>query len=135
MAKSMMDDSSVEIRREQFSESGTGLQTVSSVGDNDFLIKMGNLNLGYELDSLNLLTASFGLMGFDNNSDMGLSSSLRGGALGEGFSYKGRSDQETDNYSINGSVDYQNTFAADPDRTLTLSYLISSSPTNSDAYS
>lgn len=135
VAKSMMDDSSVEIRREQFSDRGTGLQTVSSVGDNDFLIKMGNLNLGYELDSLNLLTASFGLMGFDNNSDMGLSSSLRGGAFGEGFSYKGRSDQETDNYSINGSVDYQHTFAANPDRTLTLSYLISSSPTNSDAYS
>ena len=135
IAQSMMDDSEMEITREQYSDAGTGVLSNRGKGDNDFNIKMGNLSMGYEIDSLNLVTASVGVMGFGNSSDMSQTTSMSGGAFGKGFSYGSRTDTDGDNYSFNGSVDYQHTFASNKDRILTLSYLISGSPSNSDSYS
>lgn len=135
VANGDMDDSEVRVNREQFSETGNSFLENSQKGKTDMLIKMGNLNLGYEIDSLRLLSASFGLMGFDNNSDNQTMTSMRGGIYGDGFGYTGRSKQDNGSYSINGSVDYQRSFADNKDRMLTLSYLISSSPNNTDSYS
>ena len=128
-------NSSVAMVREQYGDAGTSILENQSNGDTDFLIKMGNFNASYEIDSLNLVTASVGLMGFDNNSTMLSETKMRGGVYGDGFGYTGNSDQKSDSYSINGNVDYQHTFASNKERTLTLSYLISTSPNNSDAYS
>lgn len=135
VANGDMDDSEIRVNREQFGEAGSGFLENSQKGSTDIMIKMGNLNLGYEIDSLRLLSASFGLMGFDNNSDNQTMTSMWGGVYGDGFGYTGRSKQDNGSYSINGSVDYQRSFADNKDRMLTLSYLISSSPNNSDSYS
>lgn len=135
MAQSMMDDSEMDITREQYSDAGTGVLSNRGKGDNDFNIKMVNLSMGYEIDSLNLVTASMGVMGFGNSSDMLQTTSMSGGTFGKGFSYGSRTDSEGNNYSFNGSVDYQHIFASNRDRVLTFSYLISGSPTNSDSYS
>ena len=133
--KSTPMNSTVEMTREQYSPAGTGVLKNESDGDTDFFIKMGNLNLSYEIDSLNMVTASFGLMGFDNKSEMNSANTMKGGFYGDGFSYKSFSDQDNDSYSINGSLDYQHTFANNKERMLTLSYLISTTPNYTDAYS
>lgn len=134
VAGSDIDDSEMSANREQFAPTGSSFLDNSQKGQTDIFIKMGNLNLGYEIDSLRLLSASFGLMGFDNNSDYGTLTSMRGGIYGDGFSYTGRSKQDNGSYSINGSLDYQRSFADNKDRMLTFSYLISSSPANTDSY-
>lgn len=135
VANGDIDDSEISANREQLGEVGSSFLDNSQKGRTDILIKMGNLNLGYEIDSLRLLSASFGLMGFDNNSDYNTMTSMRGGIYGNGFNYTGRSKQDNGSYSINGSLDYQRSFADNKDRMLTFSYLISSSPANTDSYS
>lgn len=135
VANGDIDNSEINVSREQFSDAGSGILDNTQKGNTDILIKMGNISLGYEIDSLRLLSASFGLMGFDNNSDNGTTTSMRGGMYGDGFRYTGRSTQDNSNYSINGSLDYQRSFADNKDRMLTFSYLISSSPGNTDSYS
>ena len=135
VANGDIDDSEISASREQLGEAGSSFLDNSQKGRTDVLVKMGNLNLGYEIDSLRLLSASFGLMGFDNNSDYNTITSMRGGIYGDGFNYTGRSKQDNGSYSINGSLDYQRSFADNKDRMLTFSYLISSSPVNTDSYS
>ena len=58
-----------QVNRTQFKEDGNNeLNSVSSM-DNSFHIQMGNFNMSYEIDSLNLLTASAGVMGFGMDMD------------------------------------------------------------------
>lgn len=134
VANGDIDDTEINANREQFGEAGSSFLENSQKGQTDVLIKMGNLNLGYEIDSLRLLSGSFGLMGFDNNTDYRTMTSMWGGVYGDGFSYTGRLKQDNGSYSINGSLDYQRSFADNKDRMLTLSYLISSSPSNTESY-
>lgn len=129
-----MKDMEVQTSREQTGTSDNIMMSYAQSGDTDFNMKMGNVNLGYEIDSLRLITASFGLMGFGNGSDFQSQTHMTGGIYGNGFGYSGRNDSDNDRTSINGSIDYQRTFAGNKDRILTLSYLISTSPNNSDSY-
>lgn len=122
-------ETTTEMDRTQFSEQG-GMQTRSdSYLKNSFHIQMGNLNMSYEIDSLNLLSASGGIMGFgmDNH---GLSTTH----LGD-LGYSTRTDNDMTNLSFNGSIDYQHIFAKNKERMLTLSYLISTSPQKGKNYS
>ena len=133
--KSKMKDTEAIVDREQYETSGTSYLSSSSNGDIDATIKMLNVSLGYEIDSLRTVSASFGLMGLDNDSDYGSSTSMWGGSYGDGFGYSSQSISKSDNYSINASVDYQRSFANVKDRMLTLSYRYSSSPKKTKAYS
>jgi len=129
-----MKDMKVQTSREQTGTSDNIMMSYAQSGDTDFNMKMGNVNLGYEIDSLRLLTASFGLMGFGNGSDFQSQTNMTGGLYGTSFGYSGHNDSDNDRTSINGSIDYQRTFAGNKDKMLTLSYLISTSPNNSDNY-
>lgn len=95
----------------------------------------GNLEASYDIDSLRLVSASFGIWGGDNDSK----------SLG---AYDGYYPQKPDNkffyyslnnkanstwYSINGSVDYQRLFRT-KDRMLTFSYKIDTNPQTSETY-
>lgn len=94
----------------------------------------GSLEASYEIDTLNLVTASFGLWG-NNYSSRGTSSTvgtspLDGGGL---YSYSMPSHSRNSWFSIEGSVDYQRLFKV-KDRMLTFSYRISTDPENTDSY-
>ena len=94
----------------------------------------GSLEASYEIDTLNLVTASFGLWG-NNYSSRGTSSTvgtspLDGGGL---YSYSMPSHSRNSWFSIEGSVDYQRLFKV-KDRMLTFSYRISTDPETSDSY-
>lgn len=122
-------ESETEVNRTQFTSEGESQLRSSSVMDNSFHIQMGNLNLSYEIDSLNLLSASAGVMGFG----MDIDGQSRTG-LG-GLAYTTRNDNESNRLSVNGSIDYQHTFANNKERMLTLSYLITTAPQRTNNYS
>lgn len=126
---SKMKDLKVTSDREQISSAGNSLMNTSYNSDNTNDFKMANMSMSYEIDSLRLLSASFGLMGYDNNNDGLGTTSMNGGFYGNGFSYGNSTNNKMNRYSVNGSVDYQRSFAGHKDRMLTLSYLISTSPT------
>ena len=130
-----MKDMDVTSDREQTSASGNSLMNTSNNSENTNDFKMANMSMSYEIDSLRLLSASFGLMGFDNDNDGKGLTSMSGGFYGNGLSYGNSTNSKMNRYSINGSVDYQRSFAGHKDRTLTLSYLISTSPTKNKTLS
>lgn len=122
-------ESETEVDRTQFTSEGESPLRSSSTMDNSFHIQMGNLNMSYEIDSLNLLSASAGIMGFGMDIDGQSRTDM------SGLGYTTRNDNNGKNFSINGSVDYQHTFASNRERMLTLSYLITTSPQRNKSYS
>ena len=87
---------------------------------------MGTLNASYEIDSLNLVSATAGLMRFGMTST-GLSST--GMTFpGSSFSYDGTTYSENTRNNINAGADYQHLWADAPGRSFTLSYQFNGSP-------
>lgn len=90
----------------------------------------GTLSLGYEIDSLRLLSAAFGVNRIGSNNENKVATSIITGV--NTLSYTGSTENAWNMNSLTGSVDYQRGFAGHKDRLLTLSYQFSSSPTNTD---
>ena len=89
-------------------------------------IALGNLNLSYEIDSLNLVSATAGLMRLGTISDnTGLT---KMGFGGTGFSYSSSTWSNGNTSSVTASADYQHLWADSPNRSFVLSYLFSASP-------
>ena len=108
----------------------------SSKSDGNF--QAGSLEASYEIDTLNLVTASFGLWGGGNDGRSGSSylatSSVEPvGATLYRYTTAGRSHSSW--YSIDGGLDYQHIFPHVKNRMLTISYKINTRPDTSDSYS
>lgn len=88
---------------------------------------MGNLNLGYEFDDQNSISATAGIMhnGMDAPSFTDMTMTFADGTTA---GYHGTSDMYSKRSSINASVDYGHTWADVPGRTLGVSYQFSTSP-------
>lgn len=106
----------------------------SSKGDGSF--QSGSLEASYEVDSLDLISASFGLWGGGNASNGGSNylgtSPATGGRL---YQYATDVHSKSSWYSIDGSVDYQRLSPSVKGRMFTLSYKINTRPQTSDSYS
>lgn len=95
----------------------------------------GNMEASYDIDTLRLVSASFGLWG-DSGRNNGFSSTAATSPA-DGlplYSYMQRSRGSNSYFSINGGLDYQRLFKM-KDRMFTLSYRINSRPNSSDSYS
>ena len=116
------------------SEDQKYLESKSS-SDYDGSFQYGNLEASYEIDTLRLLTASFGMYGGanDNKSD-GLTTMWNAQRDRLAYQYRSLSDGDGSWYSMRGNVDYQRTSKKNKDRMITLSYKISTQPQNSDYY-
>lgn len=123
-----MKDTRTTFDREQTDASGKSYMSSTQNSDSKMYFKMANVNVSYEIDSLRLLSASVGLMGFGNDADILGATSMTGTLYGNGYGYKTTANNKINHLSFNGNVDYQRSFAGHKDRILTLSYLISSSP-------
>lgn len=125
----------ISTSREQLNATtGNSMMSYLQNADTKFDVQMGNLSMGYEIDSLRLLSATFGLMGYSTNITGNTQTNLSGGYYGSGFGYGGWSKNKNTHYSINGSVDYQRSFAGNKDKMLTVSYLISTAPDKGKTY-
>ena len=97
-------------------------------GNTHIPFTMGNLSLGYELDSMSNIGASIGLTSFTMKNDGHPMTTFSGGPYGTGFSYGNEMTMKNKNTSFNGSIDYQRFFNKARTSSLTLSYLFSTTP-------
>lgn len=95
----------------------------------------GSMEASYEIDTLRLITMSFGLWGDGNNSN-GLSNTFATmpGTGDDLYQYVSNNRSKSSWYSIDGGIDYQRMFHV-KDRMLTFSYKINTRPESSDSYS
>lgn len=97
-------------------------------GNTKINFSMANISLGYELDSMSNIGATFGLTGYKMKNDGHPMTTFSGGVYGTGFTYGNEMTMENKNTSFNGSVDYQRFFNKARTSSLTLSYLFTTSP-------
>ncbi|MBO6096330.1 MAG: TonB-dependent receptor family protein, partial [Bacteroidales bacterium] len=88
---------------------------------------MGNLSASYEIDSLNLVSATAGIMHFGMNND-GLTSTSLLFPGQDAFGYDGTSVTTNNRSNISASADYQHLWADVPGRSFTLSYQFNAAP-------
>lgn len=102
-------------------------------GDADQRYLWGSLNASYEIDSLNLVTASLGGNSFSNDSYTRDGGFLSLSAVGDtlvNYSYDGSSRSSWN--SLSGSLDYQHRFPGSSNKYLTFSYQFSGNFSGSD---
>ncbi|CCY86707.1 tonB-dependent receptor [Bacteroides intestinalis CAG:564] len=105
----------------------------SSKGHGNF--QSGSMEASYEIDTLRLVSMSFGLWGGGNNStSINNTLATAPGTSNELYRYVSDGRSKGSWYSIDGGVDYQRMFHV-KDRMFTLSYKINTSPQTSDSYS
>lgn len=105
----------------------------SSKGHGNF--QSGSMEASYEIDTLRLVSMSFGLWGGRNNStSINNTLATAPGTSNELYRYVSDGRSKSSWYSIDGGVDYQRMFHV-KDRMFTLSYKINTSPQTSDSYS
>lgn len=129
------DNRITDTERKQFTDKGTSTQTTHSDADARMHFNYGNINMGYEIDSLRLISANFGLMGFSYKAPSDMLTSMTSAGSSDALSYTTATDMKMTQYSINGGIDYQRTFAGNADRMFTLSYQISTSPSKNKTLS
>lgn len=89
---------------------------------------MGNITLGYALDSLSTLNVNAGVSGGNTHHDYDPRNTFAGGPYGNGFSYTNHASEHNKYLGINASTDYQRWLNADHTSQLTLSYLYDYNP-------
>jgi len=111
----------------------TGGMTTSmhSEGTLNTPIALGNLNLSYEVDSLNLFSATAGLMRLGTVSNNTGSTTMGFGP--SSFGYTTDTWSRNSMSSVTVSADYQHLWADSPSRSFVLSYLFSASPSVSES--
>lgn len=117
-----------DVIRQQVSTLGTSSINSYSSMDNKIHYNMANLNMSYEIDSLRLISGTFGVSKLNHNQDNSGNTNVTGLGSDNEFDYKSFTNNKDNRYSINGSIDYQRLFAHHKGRMLTLSYMISSTP-------
>lgn len=127
-----MDNGTVDVSmvREQLDGSTT---EYSQQSKNSLPYMMGNISLGYEIDALSQVNASFGMSSMKISNPSSPTTRLYGGVYGQGFSYGSHNDMQMRNRSFNGSLDYQRFFSADRASSMTLTYQINGNPGTNDS--
>lgn len=120
-----MKDTKVNIERESLTD-GT-LMNYEQCSTQRVPFTMGNFSLGYDLDSLNTLSASVGLTAFRAKVSDSPLVTMRS-ATGNPFSYSYDMTTRMRNTSLTASADWQHFFSADRQHSFTLSYLLSYAP-------
>ena len=123
--KGKMNGTETEMRR---TSSDGSAMSYWQKGNTNMNFTMGNISLGYELDSMSNIGATFGLTDYKMKNDGHPTTTFSGGAYGTGFTYGNEMTMENKNTSFNGSVDYQRFFNKARTSSLTLSYLFTTSP-------
>ena len=96
--------------------------------DQKLPFEMGNINLGYEIDSLSTINAGVGLTSFEAKLDGIPTTTTEGGMYGAQSSFSNHMNLKQSSLGFNGNVDYQRFFDSEHKSSITLSYLFSNSP-------
>lgn len=89
---------------------------------------MGNLTLGYQIDSVSALNVTASINSLNIKSDGNSTTTMGGGSYGKGFSYGSSTDMRNSRTSFSGSIDYQRFFNKVHTQSLALTYQLNYSP-------
>ena len=89
---------------------------------------MGNVSLGYELDDMSSVNATFSLTSFNMKNDGHTTTSQTGGLYGNGFNYVNDMEMHNKKTSFSGNVDYQRFFNKERTKSFVLTYQLDYSP-------
>ena len=89
---------------------------------------MGNLTLGYQIDSVSALNVTASINNLNIKSDGNSTTTMGGGSYGKGFSYGSSTDMRNSRTSFSGSIDYQRFFNKEHTQSLALTYQLNYSP-------
>lgn len=94
---------------------------------------LGNISLGYDVDSLSSLSASLGLTSYSLKNSGHPVTTWTGAAFGSnGFSYENDMRMTNSSMSLNASLDYQRYLNRAKTGSLTLAYYLTTTPTKND---
>ena len=93
---------------------------------------MGDLSLQYDIDSMNVVSATLGVTGYRVKGDHRPQVEMTGSAFGQDMSYAYDSRTRTKSTSLDVTADWQHFFGGSRDKSLTLSYMLSHSPQTND---
>ncbi|MGN1253466.1 MAG: TonB-dependent receptor domain-containing protein [Prevotella sp.] len=114
--------------REQNTTEGLSKQTNSMNYTMKQPYSMGNLTLGYAIDSMRSIDVNVGVSGGNENFSNNPTNTFEGGIYGNGFSYQYGLSQHNRFMGVNASADYQRWLNADHTSSFTLSYLYDYNP-------
>lgn len=89
---------------------------------------MGNLTLGYQIDSVSALNVTASINSLNIKSNGNSTTTMGGGSYGKGFSYGSTTDMRNSRTSFSGSIDYQRFFNKEHTQSLALTYQLNYSP-------
>ena len=118
-------DTEVEIT--QNNPNGTS-QLMTSSNKVTIPFTMGNLTLGYQIDSVSALNVTASINSLNIKSDGNSTTTMGGGSYGKGFSYGSSTDMRNSRTSFSGSIDYQRFFNKEHTQSLALTYQLNYSP-------
>lgn len=114
--------------REQNTTAGLSKQTNSMNYTMKQPYSMGNLTMGYAIDSLRSIDVNVGVSGGNQNFNSMPTNTFAGGIYGKGFSYDYGLSQHQRYMGVNASADYQRWLNTDHTSSFTLSYLYDYNP-------
>lgn len=123
-----------ESSREQLDEAGNVLSTNKSVTRSDIKapVTLASANIGYEINDYNLVSATLGYNTIASHATNSSETSISAqNAMPVNFNMNSKTIWDIN--SITGGIDYQHTSANNPDESFVLSYLYSSSPSDTDS--
>ena len=93
---------------------------------------MGNLSLGYELDSMSNISVTASINSLNQKNDGHVTAQMGGGAYGTSFGYGYDINLKNTRTSFSGNVDYQRFFNRERNKSLTLTYQLNYSPSKNE---
>lgn len=129
-SKMYMGGTVSDMERIQKHESGDFITRTLGEADIKMPFYMCNMNMSYEIDSLNLITAGAGWVGNDMSYVSPFEASFTSSMMN--YEYGGSVLTEQTTNSVNANVDYQHTWAGRPERSLVISYRFSGAPSSND---
>lgn len=119
-----------EMERIRKMEGGDYITRTSGEADVRTPVYMGNINLSYEIDSLNLISIGAGYLGTHLSYESLFDTEFVTPFME--FAYGGSILTATSSNSITANMDYQHIWAGHPEKSLVLSYQFSGIPTYND---
>src|SRR5574344_1548238 len=120
-----MKDIDVNLEQTKIVNGQNSVMKYNQKSDQRVPFEMGNLNLGYEIDSLSTINAGIGLTSFESKINGTPFTTMEGGIYGSGHSYSNKMSTKESSVGFNGNIDYQRFFDREHKSSITLSYLFS----------
>ena len=116
---------------EQIQDNGTS-QILTSENNVKTPFTMGNLTLGYQLDSMSVINLTAQVNSMNMKSNGTTNTTMSGNGYGTGFSYGSTTDMKNSRTSFSGSLDYQRFFNKEHTQSLALTYQLNYSPATTE---